>query len=141
MRIHDEDDDDKPELNLAPLIDCLFFLLTFFIMTSTLQDVVQQEKAAKQLPLDLPESTAAQTAPAEDAPVIVTVDAAGRFYVENAKVGVEDLHRRLREAGQSHRKIRIEGDRRAAFDDIARVIDLCEFEGLREIAVRTRDER
>jgi biopolymer transport protein ExbD len=141
MRIRDDEDDDKPELNLAPLIDCLFFLLTFFIMTSTLQDVAEQkEKAPQQLAFDLPESAAASAVPAQPEPLVIGVDASGHCYVNNSRVGLEELHRALRAAAPKHPKIRIEGDGRAPFDDIAHVIDLCEFEGLREIAVRTRDK-
>jgi biopolymer transport protein ExbD len=143
MRIHDEEDDDRPELNVTPLIDCLFFLLTFFIMTSTLQETEktpEQVKSPQQLLVELPESIAARSAADPAAPLVVTVDASGHFFVDYSRVGIEELHRRLRDAGAAHRRIRIEGDRRAPFEDIARAIDLCEFEGLRDIAVRTRDE-
>jgi biopolymer transport protein ExbD len=144
MRIHDEEDDDRPELNVTPLIDCLFFLLTFFIMTSTLQEAEKPREvthAPQQLLVELPEAIAAHDAADPAAPLVVSVDESGHFFVGYVAVGIEELHRRLREAGAAHRRIRIEGDRRAAFEAIARVIDLCEFEGLRDIAVRTRDEK
>jgi biopolymer transport protein ExbD len=143
MRIHDEEDEDRPELNVTPLIDCLFFLLTFFIMTSTLEETKKAPepvKSPKQLLVELPESIAARSAKDTSVPLVVTVDEAGHFFVDYTRVNIEELHRRLRDAGAAHRRIRIEGDRRASFQNVSRVFDLCEFEGLRDIAVRTRDE-
>jgi biopolymer transport protein ExbD len=99
-----------------------------------------KQKAVQQLALQLPESSASATASAQPEPLIIGIDASGRFYLGTNRVGVEELHRVLRDAAAKNAKIRIEGDRNAAFDHIAHVIDLCEFEGLRDIAVRTRDK-
>lgn len=140
MRIRDEDDDEVLELNLAPLIDCIFLLLIFFLLTSSLDRQEEKERAVPQLFVELPESAAAVNAPARPEPLVIGVDEAGRFYVDEKRVGVEELHRRLREAGRERRRIRIDGDRRAAFEHVVHVIDLCEFEGLRDIAVRTRSK-
>jgi biopolymer transport protein ExbD len=140
MRIDDQEDEDRPELNVTPLIDCLFFLLTFFVMTSTLQEVQKSEgKAVQQLALDLPEATAARAAPAATTPVVIQVDATGRYYLRDQRIGIEELHREVRAAGEAHAHIRIDGDRDAPFEYVARVVDLCEFEGLRDFSIRTRD--
>jgi biopolymer transport protein ExbD len=141
MRIRDDEDDEAPEVNMAPLIDCIFLLLIFFLLTSTMQKQDEdKQKAVQQLALQLPESSASATASAQTEPLIIGIDASGRFYLGTNRVGVEELHRILRDAAAKKAKIRIEGDRNAAFDHIAHVIDLCEFEGLRDIAVRTRDK-
>lgn len=141
MRVRDEDEEDVPELNMAPLIDCIFLLLIFFLLTSSLQKLEDdRQQAVQQLFVELPESAAASAAPARTEPLVIAVDESGRVYLEGQRVGVEQLHARLRTAGREQRRIRIEGDRRAAFEHIVHVIDLCEFEGLRDIAVRTCNE-
>jgi biopolymer transport protein ExbD len=141
MRIRDDEDDETPEVNMAPLIDCIFLLLIFFLLTSTIQKQDDdRQKTIQQLALELPESGAAADAPAQAEPLVISIDSAGKFYVKSNRVGLEELHRILREAAPKKTKVRIEGDRRAQFEHIAHVIDLCEFEGLREIAVRTRDK-
>jgi len=141
MRIRDEEDDEAPEVSMAPLIDCIFLLLIFFLLTSSLQKTEDdREKAVQQLLIDLPEAAAAATAPAQGEPLVIGVDQKGKFYVGNQRVGVEELHQVLRQAASKHPKIRIEGDRQAAFEHVAHVIDLCQFEGLHDIAVRTRGE-
>lgn len=141
MRISDDDDEETPEVNMAPLLDCVFLLLIFFLLTSTIQNTDdERKKQIQQLVLDLPESAAAATAPAQPAPLVISVDESGHYHVNNSRVGLEELHRVLRDAADKHPKIRIEGDRRVPFDYVAHVIDLCEFEGLDEIAVRTQDK-
>lgn len=129
------------ELNLTNLIDLGFTLLIIFMIATPLidQDKKDEKKELQQLPLELPESGAAANAPAQPEPLVISVDSDGKTYLGTRRVGVEELHRVLRDAASKHPKIRIDGDRRAPFEPIARVIDLCEFEGLREIAVRTRD--
>jgi len=141
MRIRDEEEEDAPDVNMTPLIDCVFLLLIFFLLTSTIQkNDDDNKKQIQQLVLDLPESAAASDAPARPLPLVISVDAFGRYHVNNARVGLEELHRVLREAAATHPRIRIEGDRRVPFASIVHVIDLCEFEGLDEIAVRTQDK-
>lgn len=141
MRIRDEEDDEAPEVNMAPLIDCIFLLLIFFLLTSTMQKQDEdKQKPIQQLALQLPDSSASVAALAQPEPLVIGIDASGRFYLGTNRVGVEELHRVLRDAAAKKSRIRIEGDRNAAFDHIAHVIDLCEFEGLRDIAVRTRDK-
>src|SRR5690606_28382975 len=107
MRVRDDDEDEVPELNLAPLIDCIFLLLIFFLLTSSLQQIRDDElKSVQQLFVELPEAVAAQTAPAQPEPLVIAVDESGRFHVDGERVGFEDLHRRLRAAGQASRKVR-----------------------------------
>src|SRR5947209_5880031 len=129
------------ELNLTNLIDLGFTLLIIFMIATPLIDQDKKDERKKEiqeLPLELPESGAAANAPAKPEPLIISVDDAGKIYLGTRRVGAEELHQVLREAASKHPKIRIDGDRRAPFEPIARVIDLCEFEGLREVAVRTR---
>jgi len=141
MRIRDDDDESEvPEVNMAPLIDCIFLLLIFFLLTSTIQKNTDEKKEIQQLAFMLPESAAAADAPGEPETLVIGVDDAGRAYVNGTRVSLEKLHRALREAAARRPKVRIEGDERAAFEHIVHVIDLCEFEGLRDIAVRTRDK-
>jgi biopolymer transport protein ExbD len=58
-------------------------------------------------------------------------------------VDTERLHRRLREvaAADPNRRVRIDGDRATRFEDIIRIVDLCQFEGLRNVGLHTKAER
>jgi biopolymer transport protein ExbD len=139
MRI-DLGHDEAPEIGLIPLIDCIFFLLMFFMVaTSFKQD--KPEKPQKELPVVLPAAQASLDASrAAAAPLVLAVDRRGRVYVDSERVSVQALHDLLkREAARDpQRRIRIDGDEEVPYQHIVHVLDLCQFEGLTNIALHTR---
>lgn len=64
---------EEPELNLIPLIDVVFMLLIFFMVTTTFN-------RDSGLQIELPTAEAEQTEPKADT-IEVTIDAEGRYYV------------------------------------------------------------
>lgn len=139
MRI-DLGDDEQPEIGLIALIDCIFFLLMFFMVATSFKQKEQQHKD-KPIPIELPRSSASPVrAQAAPDPLVIRVDQAGRVLIGGAVLSTEELHERLRgEAGQQPgRPVRIEGDGRVPYQSIVRVLDLCQFEGLTNIAMLTR---
>jgi biopolymer transport protein ExbD len=139
MRI-DLGHDEAPEIGLIPLIDCIFFLLMFFMVaTSFKQD--KPEKPQKELPVVLPAAQASlDVARAAPAPLVLAVDHKGRVYVGDERVTVQGLHDVLkREAARDpQRRIRIDGDEQVPYQHIVRVLDLCQFEGFTNISLHTR---
>lgn len=134
-------EDETPEIGLIALIDCIFFLLMFFMVATTFKQG-ELQKQAKVLPVVLPAAAASlEQAAAADAPLVIGIDKDGRFYLDGATVTLTALRERLhREAAASPgRPVRIDGDRRAAYQHIVHVLDLCQFEGLTNIAMHTRD--
>jgi len=74
---------EDPEINLAPLIDAVFMLLIFFMVTTTFKDQVRLEVKLPQASGD-----AAQT----EAPKLleVVIDREGYFYVNQEQVVARD---------------------------------------------------
>jgi len=69
---------EDPEINLTSLIDVVFTLIIFFVVTTTFD-----ERSAIQL--DLPQASAPeQLAPAE--PLTIVVDAGGRYFIGSSEV-------------------------------------------------------
>jgi biopolymer transport protein ExbD len=140
MRI-DLQDDEVPEIGLIALIDCIFFLLMFFMVATSFKQQAG-EKPPKDLAIVLPSSEVtfkpAQAAPAE--PLVIGIGAQGQLFVDGQPLGLQALHERLRTEGQAspRRAIRIDGDRRASYQEIVHVLDLCAFEGLTQVSLRTR---
>jgi biopolymer transport protein ExbD len=139
MRI-DLGDDEVPEIGLIALIDCIFFLLMFFMVaTSFKQQNVHRQ--TKDIPIVLPTASATLTAgDAAKAPLVIGIDARGGLYVDNARTTLQALHDRLRdEAARSPgRPVRIDGDRRTPYQHIVHVLDLCQFAGLTQVSMHTR---
>lgn len=64
---------EEPDLNLIPLIDVVFMLLIFFMVTTTFN-------RDSGLQIELPTADAEQTEPKADT-IEITIDAEGRYYV------------------------------------------------------------
>lgn len=89
---------DEPEINLISLIDVLFCLILFLVLTTSFN-----QRAA--LKLQLPQAQAGAVAD-ESQPLIVLVDMEGKFYVGNNEVRKTDVVS-LKEA-----IVRVAGDQR-----------------------------
>ncbi len=129
-------EDEQIEVQMAPLIDCVFLLLIFFLVATTLK------KIEKELPLDLPEAAAAVSKQTQDNMTIVSIDRSGSLYLGSEPVGQGYLGRKLEElAGQDvNHRIRIDADRQAPMWAAVQILDMCSFEGLKNVGIRTKRE-
>ncbi|MGX4643231.1 ExbD/TolR family protein [Massilia sp. SYSU DXS3249] len=132
---------EEPEIGLVAMIDCIFFLLMFFMLATTFKEQANN-KPQKVLPVQLPsaEASVVRAGAADDA-LVIGVDRSGALFVDTRPVTVQELHTILaREASADpQRRIRIDGDRDASYQHIVRVLDLCQLDGLTNIAMHTRD--
>ncbi len=71
-------DTDEPEVNLTPLIDVVFLLLIFFMVTTTFEH-------QSRIKIDLPEATAAPTS-MEDESLEIIIDVQGRYFIGDQQV-------------------------------------------------------
>ena len=139
MRI-DLGEDEQPEIGLIALIDCIFFLLMFFMVATSFKQVVG-DRPQKELPVTLPAAQMSlDRSTAATAPLSIGVDKKGKLYLDGDPVSVQGLHDRLRQeaADNPSRRIRIDGDENARYQDIVHVLDLCQFEGFTQISMHTR---
>ncbi len=134
-------EEEQPEIGLIALIDCIFFLLMFFMVATSFKQTTEHKKI-KELPLTLPAASASlDRATASPDPLIIGIDAGGDIYVDGAKISTQALHDRLsKEASKNpNRQIRIDGDQSTSYRNIVHVLDLCQFEKLTNIALHTRN--
>lgn len=130
-------DDEGLEVQMAPLIDCVFLLLIFFLVASTLK------KVDHELPLELPDIKAAVEVQQPDEFMVVSIDRDGNFYIDGTPVSLTLLQGALRE--KSHvdpgYKIRLDVDRLVPFERAMMVMDMCRFERLSNVSVNARREK
>ena len=74
---------DEPEINLIPLIDVLFCLILFLVLTTSFN-----QRAA--LHLQLPQAQAGVVPDARQ-PLIILVDVEGRYFIGNTEVTRRDV--------------------------------------------------
>lgn len=134
-------EEEQPEIGLIALIDCIFFLLMFFMVATSFKQPSDLKKQAE-LPVSLPISQASlEPDEAAAAPLVIGVDKDGNLFLDGAPVSTQVLHGRLKQeaAANPGRRVRIDGDQLARYQDIVHVLDLCQFERLTNISMHTRN--
>ena len=149
MKLRQTQEEEKAEVQMAPLIDCVFILLIFFLVTSMLQ------KPHNELLFDVPHSGAGAKVTEPDEPLIITVTSSNPdpelekmatgpkrdafMVLEGEPMTKELLERRLRQIAQKNpkRQIRIDSDGHLAWRHLITVLDLCKFHGLTRVNIRT----
>ena len=129
-------EDEVDEIMMAPLIDCVFLMLIFFLVSS------QMKKVEKELPVQLPDSVAALNVKASANMLVIGIDDKGRYYLGAEPVSREALRTRLQNtaAANPNQRVRIDGDRAAPFQSLVNVLDELHFNGLNNIGINARIE-
>jgi biopolymer transport protein ExbD len=70
--------EDEPEVNLTPLIDVVFLLLIFFMVSTTFEH-------QSRIQIELPEATASPVEVEEDS-IEIIIDAQGRYFIGEEQV-------------------------------------------------------
>jgi biopolymer transport protein ExbD len=121
---------DPVEVNLTPLIDVVFLLLIFFMVSTTFE-------TRQALELELPESESGVAA--ETSPVTVVVTAAGEYRLDDRSYTAGTLGDAL--AGQAEQArehgLVVEADGRAAHADVVRVLDRAAGLQIRHVRIAT----
>lgn len=125
---------EDPEINLTPLIDVVFLLLIFFMVSTTFN-------RESELKIQLPEAgREAVEQPAEA--VEVTVSADGRYYVNGRAVvdrHVETLRRAIEKAagGRTDLPLVVRADARAEHQAVVRAMDAAGRAGFARLSIAT----
>ena len=136
MRVNLTGDDEDAKVQMEPLIDCMFLLLIFFLVATTLK------KIEETLDIDLPRADAAVEAPVEEDALVISLDRDGVFYLGADPVSPGALLSRIKRESQEskgQRKIKINGDRQVPFQSVVEVFELCRIGQLDNIAVHVND--
>ena len=125
----------SPEVNLTALIDVVFLLLIFFMVSTTFE-------WRAELGIELPEASARESAP-DDAVVDVVIDAAGAVKVEGRRLD-DVTTRSLRQAlagaagGLDSPTVVISADGRAPHQSVVTVMDAARLAGLHRLTFAAR---
>ena len=124
----------KPKLMIIPMIDIIFFLLVFFMM-SMLSMVVQ-----KSMPVNLPTATASSVDLQRKIPITITAD--DKIYVEQDAYDLNGMAKRLEaeKAKGGDLTIILRADQRAQYGEFVQVLDTLKNMQLNKIAVATESK-
>jgi biopolymer transport protein ExbD len=123
----------ESEINIAPLIDMVFILLIFFMVTTTF---VREAK----LDIERPGAKTAQRA--DNRSVRVSVGRRGELFVDARPVKSWMLQARLREivSRQRIKTVLVIADRHVETGMLVDIVDQCRLAGARDVGVAVEQE-
>ncbi len=127
---------EPPRVDITPLIDVVFLMLIFFMVSTTFDKQTQ-------LKVDLPQASAEQPAEPPKDTIEITIDAQGQFYVNERELVKHDaitLRRSLEKAadGRVDPPIIVSGDRSAPLQAMMTVLDVSARLGMTRLSFVAR---
>ena len=127
---------EPPRVDITPLIDVVFLMLIFFMVSTTFDKQTQ-------LKVDLPQASPQEEAEQEKEKIEITIDPEGPFYVnerELVKHDAETLRRTLQKIadGRADLPITVSGDRNAPLQSMMTVMDVAAQLGMARLSFVAR---
>lgn len=120
----------KSIINLTPMVDMLFLILLFFLVTSSFSE-------QPNIKLELPSTRYAATSNLEDRVLIISED--GELFFENKPVEMKNLVQILKNAFSTHddKTLTMRADKHVSYGIIVEVMDAAKGAGLKKIVAPT----
>lgn len=120
-------------LNMTPLIDIVFLLLVFFMLTAHFVE-------PKQLEIQLPTSSTGDDI-SELKTVLVSIDQNGIYYIDREAVHENVIEARLKSLHQQSPDliVQFQADQQSRYDKIIYVIDIIRRAGINNLELMTEE--
>lgn len=127
---------EKISIDMAPLIDVVFLLLIFFMVTTTFREESQIE-------INLPQASNEPMEPVGD-PLEIMIDKEGHYYVNNTlliNTQLDTLKRALRKEmeGRTNPPIIVSADAKSPHQSVVTAMDAARQVGLIQLSIATRN--
>jgi biopolymer transport protein ExbD len=124
-------------MQLAPMIDIVFLLLIFFIVTW------QFSRSETEMKISVPSSQEGADPKRVLGEIIVNVRVTGEVVVEGQVMSQAQLRQKLSAIAKQHQNqpVRLRGDSKAEYQTIVEVIDTCQKAGIWNISFATQRKK
>ena len=125
--------DEDSDINLTPMLDVVFIMLIFFIVTATF---IKQPGAEVRRPDAVTDTQKATVS------VLVAVDALGNIWIDKKKVEVAAVQAHIERLHTENPKggLVIQADREATYEKLKAVLDAARGADLPEVAIATHKD-
>ncbi len=132
MRYRDQNEEEG-SVDISPLIDMVFILLIFFMVTTTF---------VKDMKLELDRPSAASASSASTKAIRVFIDQYGDIYVDNQPVRIYSLQSKLRDMLRvsTDKSVLVVTDETVAAKLVLEVVDQSRLAGASDVGVATEQE-
>ena len=116
------------DINIAPLIDLVFLLLIFFLVTTSF---------VKETGIDVNRPTASTAMPKEKGNILIGVDSDGRVFLEGRQIDIRSVQAHVERclAENPEGGIVIVADKNSYTGIVIRVMDQCRLAGAKNISI------
>ena len=138
MNFRPDRKEDNVDINLTPLIDVVFLLLIFFMVSTTF------DRHAK-LKVQLPEASAKMQQMQEE-PIVLSIDASGKYYINDRQVvntKLDTLKRALRKSVGDKKDVALvlRADAKTPHQSVVRAMDAASQLGLTRLSIATLESK
>ena len=122
------------EINVTPLVDVMLVLLIIFMVAAPMMTVG--------VPIDLPE-TQAKPMNSDTQPITVSVNPAGEIYLQETKIGIDEVVPKLEAIATTgyNERIYVRGDTNAGYGTVMQVMARISSAGFKNIGLVTLQEQ
>lgn len=119
------------ELNMAPLIDMVFILLIFFLVTTSF---------VKETGIEVSRPTAATAVTHEKATILIGIDEQNHIYIENREVDVRAVRANVERAMAENPEgsVVVVADKASATGTAIQVMDGCRMAGAHNVSLAAK---
>jgi biopolymer transport protein ExbD len=130
--------DDQTTINLTPMIDIVFLLIIFFMVSTKFSELNEVER---DLSINVPtvaNATALTSAPKKR---VIEVFSDGSIKLDQESISLADLETKLDAAQKQYRKLGVvvRGDGRSAYQCIADVLATCRKARITDLNLKVRE--
>jgi biopolymer transport protein ExbD len=124
---------DSPEINMTPLIDMIFIILIFFIVTASF---------VKESGVDVNRPNAKSAVPQERANIMISVTRDGEVWIDKQKVDPRVVRSHVARLRAEHPEgsVVVLADEDSRTGLVVQVVDQARLAGAANVAVATRDQ-
>ncbi len=119
------------QIDIAPLIDMIFILIIFFMLTSSF--IIQPG-----IKINLPKAETSEVVKCENIELIVSRE--NVIYLNGKVITAKELRVLLAQVSKRKQAILIRADRGASLGRVVEIWDMCREAGVREINIATNQE-
>ncbi len=119
---------EKGQLDIAPLIDVIFLLLIFFMLTSSF--IFQPG-----IRVNLPRAVTSEVLHRDL--IVVVITAGNEVYIDERPVDMEELASRISLAARESRSLLIKADKGADLGRVIEVWDICRQVDMKQVNIAT----
>lgn len=132
--------EDQTTINLTPMIDIVFLLIIFFMVSTKFSELNEVEK---DLAINVPTVTNANALTSAPKKRLIEVFSDGSIKLDQENISLADLGNQLDAAQKQYRKLGVvvRGDGRSAYQQIVDVLATCREARITDLNLKVREAK